>query len=340
MTETREANPELRHADRDTAAVSIAVVVVNYRVADLTLDCMESLFAEDHAPHDVHVWLVENASGDDSAERLTAAIAERGWTDRVTFVPAESNRGFAAGNNAAIDRILADRAPVDYIHLLNPDTVVHPGAVRALAAFLEQHPRVFAAGSRVENPDGSAQTSGFRFPTWKSEVESMLQLGLVSRLFRNSLTRIPIASEPRAVDWASGCSVMVRRTVLDQIGTLDDRFFMYYEETDLMKRAASAGWQTWYVPESRVVHFVGKSAGWDARQAQPKPRPDYWFESRNRYYLKNHGWWYLAWVHAVSIPSFALWRLRRFVQRKGDTDPPRFLRGLIRHSVFCKRIRL
>src|SRR5205823_9453812 len=137
---------------------------------------------EVRAEDDWRAVVVENASGDGSAAKIGAAIRAAGWGDWAELLPADRNLGFAGGNNAALRPLLAAPQPPDYVLLLNPDTVVRPGAVRELVNFLERHPKVGIAGSRLEDSDGTPQRSAFRFPTVWSEFESGVRLGLVSRL--------------------------------------------------------------------------------------------------------------------------------------------------------------
>jgi GT2 family glycosyltransferase len=128
--------------------------------------------------------------------------------------------------------------------------------------------------------------------------------------------------------------MILRRTMLEQIGLLDEGLYTYFDDSDICLRALRAGWETWYVPESRVIHLGGASTGLTGRRVESR-LPPYWFQARRRYFLKNHGAWYTALADAAFILGFAVWRLRRWIQRKPDTDPPYLLIDSIRHSVFC-----
>ncbi len=122
---------------------------------------------------------------------------------------------------------------------------------------------------------------------------------------------------------------MMRQTVLDQIGLFDETFFLYFEETDLCRRAALAGWPTDYVVESRVTHIGSVSTGMKTWGRMPQ----YWFDSRRHYFVKNHGHAYASAALAAHVAGGILWRARLLVQRKDRGDPPHFLRDLIMHSV-------
>ena len=145
--------------------------------------------------------VVENNSPDDSAGKIGAAIRAEHWQSWVELLPLEQNLGFAGGNNAALRPLLMLPRPPEYVLLLNPDTVVRPGAVRALVEFMDLHPRVGIAGSRLEDPDGTPQRSAFRFFSVASEFEGGIRLGVVSRLLRQRLVAPPVAEEPHATDW-------------------------------------------------------------------------------------------------------------------------------------------
>src|SRR5689334_18752631 len=122
--------------------MTLLIAIVNYRTADLTLDCLQSLQAEVGAMAGARVVVVDNKSGDGSAERLDSEVHSRGWDGWVTIQPLETNGGFAAGNNAAIRPALESSDPPRYILLLNPDTIVRAGALREMVTFMEGHPDV------------------------------------------------------------------------------------------------------------------------------------------------------------------------------------------------------
>lgn len=321
----------------------LRVVIVNYRTPGLTLDCLDSLQAQVKANPGTHVVVVEGGSGDDSAEQLRQGIASRGFGDWVTLDVREQNAGFAGGNNAAIDPAMAEANPPQYVLLLNPDTVVRDGAVTTLLEFMDAHPRAGLAGSRLEDPDGTPQRSAFRFPSLRSEFENVVRLGIVSKLVKNKLVAPPIRNDQHLIEWAAGASLIVRREVFETVGSLDANYFMYYEELDFCLAAHRAGFECWYVPESRVVHLVGQASGVTAKHEEKKRskrRPAYWFESRRRFWLKNHGPITATLADGLYILGMAVRRVRGMVTGYPVTDPERFYRDFIRHSVFMKGVRL
>ena len=314
----------------------LLVVIVNYRTPDLTIDCLRSLEPEVQALGSTRVVVADNASGDGSPQRILEAIEHHGWSRWAALLPLDRNGGFSFGNNAVIGPALAaaDPAPPDFVLLLNSDTMVCLGALGALLEFMESHPEVGIAGSRVEEPDGTQQHSRYRFHSVWSEFDSALRLGLVTRLLRKHVVAPPLVDTAHPTDWVVGASMMVRRQVFLDIGLLDQGYFLYFEEADFCLNARRAGWSCWYVPTSRIVHLVGRSSGITNPLTPHVRRPRYWFESRRRYFVKNHGSAYALCADAAWIIGFALWRVRRVLQGKPDTDPPHMLWDFLR---FCLR---
>lgn len=341
--------------DRPQDLSGLAISIVSWRAADLTIDCLRSIAAEvatcalaatgerasGSAPTPSAavaaglplVVVVDNASGDDSADRIERAIQGEGWGGWVRFVRAPRNGGFAYGNNIAIRAALQERPGLRYVHLLNPDTLVRPSAFRLLIEFLDSHPDVGIAGGRSEDLDTTPQHCCFRFPTLLAEFSGYLGIGLVDRLLARWVTRIEPPAEPLQVDWLSGAHMLVRREVLDAIGLMDEAYFLYYEETDFTLRARRAGWTCWHIPASRIVHLVGQSSGVTIRSARPKRFPAYWFESRRRYFVLNHGRVYAVLTDLAVIVACALNCARSWLQRREPKIAPSFVEDLLRHGA-------
>ena len=310
----------------------VRVVIVNYNTADLVIDCLQSLAGESG----FQVSVVDNASPDRSAELILAAIEANAWNDWVELVDAPRNDGFAAGNNVALRRLFAKENPPEYVLLLNPDTIVRPGAINRLVEFLDRYPRAGIAGSRLENLDGTPQRSAFRFPGLAAEFENGLRLGIVSRLLSRFVVAPVVRNDVHQAAWVSGASMLVRRKVFERIGFLDEGFFLYFEEVDFCRRACKAGWECWYVPESRVVHLVGQATGMNMPQQQTRRVPTYWLAARRRYFLKHHGW---AKTYMASLGwalARATWRVRRRLQSKLEQDPPHLLKDFVRYNFFTR----
>jgi N-acetylglucosaminyl-diphospho-decaprenol L-rhamnosyltransferase len=262
------------------------IVIVNYRTARLTIDCLDSIAGQTSELRFFHVVVVDNASGDGSQELLREVIVRRRWHSWASLLLLDRNGGFAYGNNAGIRKALHSARHVSYIMLLNPDTIVRQGAIRALVDFMDSHAHVGIAGSRLENPAGVAECSAHNAPSPLGELESAARLGILSRVLRRYAVSPPMYATAHECDWVSGASLIVRREVLEQIGLLDEGYFLYFEEADFCLRAQKAGWKIWFVPDSRVVHLEGAATGIGNIMRR---RPRYWYDSRRRYFVKRFG---------------------------------------------------
>ena len=312
--------------------MKLLVIVLNYRVTDLTIDCLGSLVPEIPRVPGMKVAVCENGTGGDAEQKLRAAIVDNGWDRWVELTVIFPNRGFAGGSNLIIRKALASQNPPDYFLLQNADTLVQPGAFETLVRLMDGHPQVGIAGSLLEWPDSSPQGSPFWFPGIASELDRGLKLGIVTRPLSSSLVIDPKSKIASAVGWVGGTSMIIRREAIDAIGSLDEGLYTYFDDVDFCLNAKRAGWPTWFVPESRIIHLEGRSTG--IKGNSHKRLPGYWFQARRRFFLKNHGASYTALADAAFLAGFAIWRLRRRIQRKPDTDPQLMLIDSIRNCVF------
>ena len=319
----------------------VRVVIVNFRTGSHVVACLRSLAPEvaqlAGQGAAVDVVVVDNCSGDDSVAVVAAALEREGWAGWAQVVAAPLNGGFSYGNNFAVRPALALPQPPDWFWILNPDTEVRPGALRELLDFVRARPDVGIAGSSFEIATGELWPHAFRFPSIRSEIASALRLAFVGRLLHKHVVLMTMGDQPARVDWIPGASMLVRREVFEQVGLMDEGYFLYFEETDFCRAAAKACWQCWYVPASRVMHIAGQSTGVTTPGTAPRRRPAYWFESRRRYWIKQHGWWYAAATDLAWMTCFSVWQLRRIVQKKPRTDPPHMLRDFLRNSALLHR---
>jgi N-acetylglucosaminyl-diphospho-decaprenol L-rhamnosyltransferase len=313
--------------------VKIVVSIVTWRAPALTIDCLASLEDQVTKAADIRIVVVDNASGDGTAEAIESAIRNRGWSGWAELIRSPVNGGFAAGNNVVCREALRRYAAFEFLLLLNPDTAVRRGAIGLLRDFMVSRPDVGIAGGRCENTDATPQECCFRFPGIISEFSSELRLGLFDRLLSRYLVRMGSFSGPVKVGWVAGALMMVRRKVIEAIGMMDEGYFLYFEETDFSLRAIRAGWSTWHVPSSRAIHYVGQLTGVQADDPRPRRMPAYWFESRRRYFVLNHGFLYAVMLDIGVLLGHLLWRLRRLLERKPDTSPPFWMGDLIRLGV-------
>lgn len=310
---------------------SLLTVILNWRTPEMTLRSAEAALAALEGIKGALV-IVDNDSGDGSFERLAAEAEGRGWTtgpQQVRVLQSGRNGGFGAGNNFGIRAGMPDGSPPDYVYLLNSDAFPAKDAIRALLDHLEAHPATGFAGSYIHGPEGEPHRTAFRFPSIPGEFEAQVRFGPVSRLLSRHVVAQPIPEATTRVDWLAGASLMMRRSVLDRIGLFDETFFLYFEETDLCRRAALAGWPTDYVVESRVAHIGSASTGMKGWTRIPR----FWLDSRLHYFRKNHGRAHALLATLATLAGGTLWRLRLLVQRKDRGDPPRYLRDLAAHHL-------
>jgi N-acetylglucosaminyl-diphospho-decaprenol L-rhamnosyltransferase len=228
---------------------TVSVVIVSWNTCILLESCLRSLYnsLQKLRPEDLEVWVVDNASTDGSLEMIAEKFSQ------VRPVSNPENVGFAAGNNQAIRS-----SQGDYILLLNPDTEVLPGAIDTLLDFMEVKPIAGAAGALLLNPDHSLQTSCYPFPTLGGELWRLLHLDRVYTYGVYDMQAWP-QNTFRAVDDIQGACLMLRRQTLDRTGLMDESYFMYTEEVDLCYRIKQQGWENYWVPQAKVVHFGGQS---------------------------------------------------------------------------------
>lgn len=251
----------------------LSILIVNWNVRDLLRDCLRSI-ERGRGALEVEVIVVDSASGDDS---VAMVAAEFPW---VTLRPQSENVGFPRGNNIALAE-----ARGDHLLLLNPDTVVLDDALTVMVAYLEKNPEVGAVGPQLLNPDGSVQSSRRRFPTlatgyFESTWLEGVAPGVLRRYYALDLPDDRMAD----VDWLVGACIMVPRGVYEQIGGLDEAYYMYSEELDWCRRIKEAGWRVVYHPGARVVHHVGKSS-----EQAVTARHINFQRAKLRYFLKYHG---------------------------------------------------
>jgi N-acetylglucosaminyl-diphospho-decaprenol L-rhamnosyltransferase len=269
----------------------IDVIVVCWNDKAKITTALDSVFALSEVQADpgfANVIVSDNGSSDGSRE----FIRER-YGDRVTIVENGANLGFAAACNRAFAK-----ASSEYVFLLNPDAELRDRALINIVTFLDAHPRCGIAGSRIYNHDGTIQQSCGEFDTWTGAFLRSSAWGEwppFRRFANGSALRTFFYDREQVVDLAIGAALAIRRRLIDEIGVFDERFFLYHEEVDFAKRAAAAGWETWFVPSSEAIHEGMGSAKGQYNVETRKQR------SRRRYWIKHHGrLWYAALVAALA----------------------------------------
>jgi N-acetylglucosaminyl-diphospho-decaprenol L-rhamnosyltransferase len=269
------------------AAANLAVVIVNYRTPELTMRCLAALRAEQERLPRLTAIVVDGGSDDGSAARLDERLRRSEYRSWVSLMPLAINGGFGWANNQAILTLAQAERPPEFIHLLNPDAEVTPGAVGSLVLELQRHPRCAAAGSQLLAADARPVASAFRFPAAGREMVNAAQSAKLGKAMGVAPTVIS-AQQSLEVDWVTGASVMLRTDALRETGLFDDGFFLYFEEVELMYRLRAKGWTVRHVPHSRVVHLEGAATGLGSGSS-PAALPRYWYESRRRYFALTGG---------------------------------------------------
>jgi hypothetical protein len=313
-----------------TNSPRILVIILNYRTPQMTLRAAQAALA-DMEGMNAELVIVDNASGDGSAGILTREISERGWDqdNRVRLILSDTNGGFGAGNNLGFAAGMSDGSAPDYFYLLNSDAFPDKGCLPRLLQHLRDTPKAGFAGSHVRGEDNLDHTTAFRFPSIAGEFEGAARFGPITRLLRRSVVAPDLPTETARVDWVAGASVLIRGKMLEEIGHFDETFFLYFEETDLCKRGANAGWGCWYLPHARVVHIGSVSTGMKTWERIPA----YWYASRRHYFVKNHGRLYAAAAFLAKLAGGAIHITRCALTGRPRQDPRGFYRDLMRFGL-------
>lgn len=315
--------------------VRTLVSIVNYCTAEHVCNLLPRLIEQIDIDCD-RIIIVDNMSPDDSYAKIKSFVLESQYDQYVLVVLAERNGGFSYGNNLAIkeakDKFM--NSP-EYVWLLNPDTSLLDDALTNLLNFAEEHSRAGIIGSRLEDEAGRPQRSSFRFHSLKSELLSGLRLGITDKLFHRYLVSSKdIPSQPEVVDWLAGASMFIRYSIIDDIGLMDENYFLYYEETDYCLQAQRSGWQCWYVPSSRVIHYVGQSTGIVSGDSLRRRRPKYWFQSRQYYFLKNYGFFYTILADLSWGVMFTIHKVLDMIRLRFKNDTKYLWLDFWRNSIF------
>lgn len=313
---------------------SVLVVIVSYRSGQLVIDALNSLTVELLKQPQMRVIVVDNTCGSDS-KLIEAAIDANDWQDWVRIKVAPKNGGFSYGNNLAIRPALKAKKSPNYIWLLNPDTQIYPSAGSSLIDFLDENVEAGIAGSCLINEDKNEWGYAFRFPTILSEIEEALQFGPFSRLVRNHIAAQKMGDETCQIDWLPGASMMIRFEVFKSAGLFDEDYFLYYEETDFCLNSLLAGWSSWYIPTSKVMHISGQSTGATGSSSVAKRLPQYIYDSRYHYFTKNHGFIYATATDIVRVFAIISNKIIKLLTGQSNKHRPFLLRdNLLNFTIF------
>ncbi len=281
----------------------ISIIIVSYNVKDLLQKCLTRV-GNCVRNLDCEIFVVDNNSGDGSADMVADSFAT------VRLIRSAKNIGFAAGNNLAIRQ-----ASGELILLLNPDSYLGDGSIEAMLGCMRKISRCGILGVRQVDENGVFQPSARRFPGiwWKLLSRSGLA-NYNSKSRRLSGPDFTDCSETCEADWVVGSCFLIRRRLLDEIGLLDERYFLYFEEVDFCLQAKRAGWKVFYFPQVSVTHIAGQSAiaasdeNENAVSRSGKQLVRYRTKSELRYYRKNFGFCYTLGAASVElVTELAVW---------------------------------
>lgn len=279
----------------------IVVSIINYRTGDLTIQCVQSVLADLGYINGL-VVVVDNWSGDGSADQIADWIASQPADTPVRLVRSPTNSGFSGGHNQGMAA-----APADYYLILNSDAVLRPGFLQTILATATAHPRCGFIAPLIAYNDGETQNSCFRFHSPLSELIRAARAGPVTRMFQRHDVALGPDPEPAEIRWASFACIVVNGQMVQEIGPMDEGYFLYFEDIDYCLRGYRAGWEIRQERNATAVHFRGGSGPVKTLYAQRARLPRYYYSSRTRYFYKAHGLWGL-------IAANLLWYLGRLIK--------------------------
>jgi N-acetylglucosaminyl-diphospho-decaprenol L-rhamnosyltransferase len=255
--------------------IDLSIIIVSWNVAGLLKACLNSIFAAP-ASLQIEIIVVDSASSDASVSMM------RDLYPQAKLLAQSENVGFPRGNNIGLKA-----ASGRHVLLLNPDTEIIGDALATMVNYLDEHADVGIVGPNTLNSDGTTQSSKRRFPTLivgffeSTWLQNYAPKTLMDRYYAADVADGEISD----VDWVQGSALMARREVYEQIGGLDEGFFMFSEELDWCKRAKKAGWRVVYIGTAQITHHGGRSTAQIAAQ-----KHIYFHQSKLRYFRKYHGW--------------------------------------------------
>lgn len=262
---------------------SITVSIINYRTGPMTLDCVRSVL-EALSGHRGQIVVVDNRSDDGSAQEIETWIAAQDPPVPVRLVQSARNSGYSGGHNQGMAA-----APADHYLILNSDALLRPGFFDALMRVAQDHPEAGLIVPRLEGEDGVPQVNCFRFASPASEFMRGANSGPVTRLLKRREVALSVDPADDGIEWASFACILLNGRMVEQIGPMDEGYFLYFEDAEYCLRARRAGWRIRRAPGAVAVHFRGGSGPVKALARARKRGPEYYYRSRSRFLTQAHG---------------------------------------------------
>jgi len=263
-------------------ALDLLIVIINYKTGLLVIDCLQTVIPQ--LQDGQQIVIVDNCSADGSAAVIQQWIDEQSVNERVQMILSPQNTGFSGGNNLGIQSRQAE-----FYLLLNSDTLMREGALQILLDTARQNPDAGMVSPRLEWPNGDSQISCFRYHSPISELIYAAGSAPVTAMFRSRVVAIPVQDEKTNPEWTSFACVMVSAALIEDIGLMDDGYFLYYEDVDYCRMARDRGWKIINNPAARVVHLRGGSSDVKKNIERKSRLPKYYYASRTRYFAKHYG---------------------------------------------------
>lgn len=277
----------------------IVVSIINYRTAELTKNCVQSVL-DDIGELNVKIVVVDNASGDGSADELENWLQNHSDADQVQLVRSEVNTGFSGGHNLG----MGAEPDAEFYLILNSDALLTQGFLNNILTAAETNPEAGLFAPSLGWEDGELQVSCFRFHSPLSELDRAAAKGVITKLVKGHVVALGTDPDPSRIQWASFACILLRGDMVRQIGPMDEGYFLYYEDSEYCLRVARAGWGIVYVPQARAVHFRGGSGPVKSLAKERKRLPPYYYASRTRFLYQAHG-------YAGLIAANLLWYVGR-----------------------------
>ena len=235
--------------------MELSIIIVNYNTKDFLLPCVKGIIENTHNL-DYEIIIVDNASTDNSAQYVKRNLMER--FSQIRLIEAGDNIGFSAGNNLGIKS-----AKGKYMLIINSDILIWDNALERMVQFMDLHPKAAIAGPRLLHPDSSLQLFCYRFPNPQVLLyrrTPLARLKFAKRAISKYLMRDWDHKDNRKVDWVQGSCMIVRKFAVDQVGLMDEQYFMFMEDTDWCRRFWQKQWEVWYIADVEIVHYHARAS--------------------------------------------------------------------------------
>lgn len=287
----------------------IVISIINFRTGPMTIECVRSVLG-DIGDLDARVVVVDNASGDGSADLIADWIAAQPEGTPVDLVRSATNSGFSGGHNQGMAA-----AEADYYLILNSDALLRPGFLRRILQTADATPKAGLIAPQIETDAGEIQVSCFRFHSPLSEFIRGAGSGPVTRLLARHVVALPPPFEASEIEWASFACILLRGRMVREIGPMDEGYFLYFEDAEYCLRARRASWKVIQEPRAVAVHFRGGSGPVKALERARRRLPRYFYASRTRFFRQAYGPLGPIMANAMWQAGRAIAQLRRLTGR-------------------------